>query len=131
VTILVAYDGSPESDRALRHAADLVGRGGSVAVLNVIPAQAVSARLETVSDEQRAEQRRLLEAAESVLARRRVEMIPLTAAGDPTTEIRAAAERSGAGMVVVGRGNGRSRLIHGSVSRRLVRRAPCDVLIVH
>jgi nucleotide-binding universal stress UspA family protein len=131
VTILVAYDGSPEAKRALRHAADLVGRGGSVAVLNVIPVQAVSARLETVSAEQRAEQRHLLEEARSVLARRRVGMTPLTAVGDPATEIRAAAEKTRAGIVVVGRKNGRARLIRGSVSTRLVRRAPCDVLIVH
>ena len=131
MTILVAYDGSPEAERALRHAADLVGRGGSVAVVNVIPVQAVSARLETVSAEQRAEQHHLLEEARSVLARRRVGMTPLTAVGDPATEIRAAAEKTGAEVIVVGRKNDRLRLIHGSVSTRLVRRAPCDVLIVH
>jgi nucleotide-binding universal stress UspA family protein len=131
VTILVAYDGSPEARRALEHAADLVGRGGSVAVLNVIPAQAVSARIETVTEGERAAQRHLLREAESVLARKRVGITPLTAVGDPATEIRAAAERSGAGIVVVGRKNGRARLIRGSVSTRLMRRAPCDVLIVH
>ena len=39
--------------------------------------------------------------------------------------------RAEAGIVVVGRGNGLRRLINGSVSTRLVRRAPCDVLVVH
>ena len=46
-------------------------------------------------------------------------------------EIRAAAEESGAGVIVVGRGSGLRRLINGSVSTRLVRHAPCDVLVVH
>ncbi len=55
---------------------------------------------------------------------------PVAAVGDPTSEIRAAAEQSGAGVIVVGRGSGLRRLIDGSVSARLVRRAPCDVLVV-
>jgi nucleotide-binding universal stress UspA family protein len=34
-------------------------------------------------------------------------------------------------VIVVGRGSGLRRLIDGSVSARLVRKAPCDVLVVH
>ena len=51
--IMVAYDGSSAARRALVHAVDLVGRSGTVMVVNVIRAQSVSARLETVSDAQR------------------------------------------------------------------------------
>ena len=60
-----------------------------------------------------------------------VRMTPHKAVGDPTSEIRAAAEESGVGVIVVGRGSGLRRLLDGSVSARLVRRAPCDVLVVH
>jgi nucleotide-binding universal stress UspA family protein len=129
--ILVAYNGSPEARRALLHAADLVGAGEKLAVVNVIPSQSVSARLETVSDDERKQQDRLLADAKSLLSDRGVEMQAIAIAGDPVTEIRAAAERSGADILVVGQEHRARHLIHSSVSRRLVRRAPCDVLVVH
>jgi len=129
--ILVGYDGSEAARRALVHAAQLVGRGGTVDVINVITAQPVSARIETLSDRERSRQRKLLQEAKVVLGEWEVGMTPLKAVGDPTTAIRTAAEETGAGIVVVGRGSGLRRLIHGSVSTRLVRQAPCDVLVVH
>jgi nucleotide-binding universal stress UspA family protein len=129
--ILVGYDGSEAARRALVHAAQLVGRGGTVDVINVITAQPVSARIETLSDRDRSRQRKLLQEAKVVLGEWEVGMTPLKAVGDPTTAIRTAAEESGAGIVVVGRGSGLRRLIHGSVSTRLIRQAPCDVLVVH
>jgi nucleotide-binding universal stress UspA family protein len=129
--ILVGYDGSEAARRALVHAAQLVGRGGTVDVINVITAQPVSARIETLSDRDRSRQRKLLQEAKVVLGEWEVGMTPMKAVGDPTTAIRTAAEESGAGIVVVGRGSGLRRLIHGSVSTRLVRQAPCDVLVVH
>lgn len=129
--ILVAFNSSPEARRALLHAADLVGAGDRLAVVNVIPAQSVSARLETVSDDERTQQERLLADARSLLSDRGVEMQAIAVAGDPVTEIRAAAERSGADILVVGQQQGARHLIHSSVSKRLIRRAPCDVLVVH
>jgi hypothetical protein len=50
-TVLVAYDGSAASRRALEHAADLVGQGGTVTVVNVVSVQSVGSRLQTVSDQ--------------------------------------------------------------------------------
>jgi nucleotide-binding universal stress UspA family protein len=129
--ILVAYNGSPEARRALLHAAALVGAGDRLAVVNVIPAQSVSARLETVSDEERKRQESLLADARSLLSDRGVEMQAIAVAGDPVTEIRAAAERSGADILVVGQEHGARHLIHSPVSTRLLRQAPCDVLVVH
>ena len=128
--ILVGYDGSEAARRALVHAAQLVGRGGTVDVINVITAQPVSARIETLSDRERGRQRKLLQEAKMVLGEWEVGMTPVKAVGDPAAEIRTAAAESGAGIVVVGRGSGLRRLIHGSVSTRLVRQAPCDVLVV-
>ena len=129
--ILVGYDGSEMARRALVHAAGLVGRGGAVDVINVITVQPVSARIENLSDRERGRQRKLLNEAKMVLGEWDVGMTPVQAVGDPATEIRAAAAESGAGIVVVGRGSGLRRLIHGSVTTRLVRQAPCDVLVVH
>jgi nucleotide-binding universal stress UspA family protein len=131
VKVLVGYDGSDGARRALVHAAELVGRGGSLDVINVITAQPVSARIESLSDRDRSRQRKLLHEAKVVLGEWEVGMTPLKAVGDAATAIRTAAEEGGAGIVVVGRGNGIGRLIHGSVSTRLVRHAPCDVLVVH
>ena len=129
--ILVGYDGSEAARRALVHAAELVGRGGNVDVINVITVQPVSARIETLSDGERGRQTKLLREAMMVLSEWDVGMTPVKAVGDPATEIRTAAAESGAGIIVVGRGSGLRRLIHGSVSTRLVRQAPCDVLVVH
>jgi nucleotide-binding universal stress UspA family protein len=129
--ILVGYDGSDASRRALLHAAELVGRGGEVDVINVIAAQPVTSRVDALGDGERRRQGNLLREARSLLQERDVRMGAVRAIGDPTTEIRTAAEDSGARVIVVGRGNGVRRLIKGSVSTRLVRQAPCDVLVVH
>ena len=129
--ILVGYDGSDASRRALVHAAELVGRGGEVDVINVIAAQPVSSRVDALGDGERRRQANLLREARALLREWDVRMGAVRAVGDPTTEIRAAAEDSGARVIVVGRGNGMRRLIKGSVSTRLVRHAPCDVLVVH
>ena len=129
--ILVGFDGSDASKRALVHAAELVGRGGNLDVINVIGSQPVSARVGSLVDGERQRQRNVLHEAQALLGEWEVRMNPHRAIGDPTSEIRAAAEESGAGVIVVGRGRGLRRLIDGSVSARLVRRAPCDVLVVH
>ena len=129
--ILVGFDGSEASKRALAHAAELVGRGGSLDVINVIGSQPVSARVGSLVDGERQRQRKMLQEAQTLLGEWEVRMTPHGAIGDPTSEIRAAAVESGAGVIVVGRGKGLRRLIDGSVSARLVRRAPCDVLVVH
>jgi nucleotide-binding universal stress UspA family protein len=131
VKVLVAFDGSETSRRALVHAAELVGRGGRVGVINVITAQPVSARLDSLGDGERRNQNKLLRDAGMLLGEWEVRMNPFRAIGDPTTEIRTAAEETGATVIVVGRSSGLRRLINGSVSTRLVRQAPCDVLVVH
>ena len=99
-------------------------------MINVIGAQPVGASIDSLGNGRRRHQRHVLHEARALLGERHVRMTPLAAVGDPTSEIRAAAEKSGVGMIVVGRGSGLRRLIDGSVSARLVRRSPCDVLVV-
>lgn len=127
--VLVAWDGSETGRRALLHAARVVGRGGRIAVVNVLRAQSVGSRLQTVSDEARAEQQAVLEQAAVLLAQAGMQAELVAAIGDPVTEIEAAAKRLHADTVVVGR-SGRRRL-HGRVADRLVRRGGPDVLVVH
>jgi nucleotide-binding universal stress UspA family protein len=129
---MVAYDGSPPARRALLHAAALVGRGGSVTVINVIPAQGVGARLETVSDTKLARQRHLLREAKGLLAEQAVDAHLVGVAGDPAAEIAAAARNSHTRILVVGRHDRRfSRIVRGSLSSKLVRQPSFDVLVVH
>jgi nucleotide-binding universal stress UspA family protein len=131
-TVLVGYDGSESAQRALEHAADLVGLGGSVSVINVIKVQSVSSRLVTVSDKERTAQDRLLRESELVLARRGVQAEFMAVAGDPATEILSAADSMGAGVIVIGRRKRlRLGLLRTSLSDTLVRRAGIDVLVVH
>jgi nucleotide-binding universal stress UspA family protein len=128
--LLLAYDGSPAAKRALEHAATLVGRGGELAVVNVVPVQSVSSRLETVSDDERSRQASILREARAALGRRGIEPRLIEAVGDPVTEILAAAEATNAATIVVGRSE-RRHLTHGSLDSRLVRSARTDVLVVH
>jgi nucleotide-binding universal stress UspA family protein len=128
--VLVAYDGSASARRALEHAAAFTRPGAYVLVVNVIPEQSVSSRLETISDAQRTKQRRLLREAESILAKRGVAARPVAVAGEPATEILAAAQATGARLLVVG-SDGRRHLMRRSLSARLARDASCDVLVVH
>jgi nucleotide-binding universal stress UspA family protein len=128
--LLLAYDASPSAQRALEHAAKLAGQGGDVAVINVIPApQAVSSRLETLSEADFDQQDTVLREAEALLALRGIEPQLLEAVGDPATEILAAAERTNAKTIVLGRSTTR-RLGHAPLDSRLVRSAEADVLVV-
>jgi nucleotide-binding universal stress UspA family protein len=126
--LIVAYDGSAEAHRALDHAAALAGPGGELTVINVIPAQAVSARLEPLDDTKRARQRAQLEEARALLDRKGLRVRTVAAAGDPFYEISALARDRGQAVVIVGR---RRHLLPGrSLTSRLVRSARFDVLVV-
>jgi nucleotide-binding universal stress UspA family protein len=129
--VIVGYDGSEPAKRALEHAADLVGRHGSVSVINVIKAQSVSSRLVTLTDRERAAQDRLLRESQRVLGNLGVVATLIPAAGEPAAEILAAAESIGAGVIVIGRRKRSTPRLARSLSNTLVRRAGIDVLVVH
>lgn len=130
--VIVAHDGSDAARHALAHAADLVGRGGTVSVVNVIYVQGVGSRLETVSDKQRATQDGLLREAQQLPSRQEVDAELVRAAGRRATEILAAASSLDADVLVIG---GQDRwmphVLSRSLTGTLVRKAPCDVLVVH
>jgi nucleotide-binding universal stress UspA family protein len=127
---LLAYDGSAAAKRALQHAATLARRRGDLAVINVIPSQSISSRLETVSEEERSRQEKILDEAKAELTHRGIDPQLIEAVGDPAAEILAAADRMNAETIVVGR-SPRRHLMHEGLASRLVRQAGADVLVVH
>lgn len=127
---MVAYDGSLVARRALVHAADIVGRAGTVSVVNVIPVQSVSSRLENVSDDQHARQEALLDEARTVLTSHGVHAELVRTSGRPYSEILSAAQHDGAQILVVGRGRRWRHIPGGSLAIKLAGRAPLDVLVV-
>jgi len=117
--IVVGYDGSESSGRALERAAALTGYGTELTVVSVAPDPA---GLE--------ESRRLLGQASDRLVLAHVFARLDERVGDPADELIAAVKESDADLLVVGNGKtALQRLLLGSVSTTLVHNAPCDVLV--
>jgi nucleotide-binding universal stress UspA family protein len=112
--ILVAFDGSESSFRALDAAADLAGYGTGLAVVHV--------------RRPGAETRATVEAARERLLRRHLVARYLEPYGAPADQIVEAARVVDADLIVLGRRNAWSRML-GSVSAAVLRRATCDVLV--
>ena len=105
--IVVGYDGSDASRRALDAAADLVGYGSTLAVVMVETGELDA----SVSGDARAR-----------LVRRHVEARYHETSGEPAEQLVEKATELGADLLVCA--------LLGPVSSRVVRRAPCDVLVV-
>ena len=114
--ILVGYDGSDASVRALDVAADLAGYGSSLAVVTV--------RTGSVDGATAA-------AAREHLLRRHVVARYHEPSGEPAEELVEKAKELDADLIVIGRRSRKPlRAFLGSVSARVVRRTDCDVLVV-
>lgn len=132
--ILIAYDGSDESRRALRYAERLVP-GDEVSIISVAPALIEAPRTADFTDptSEPALHRTQLEEARVILAEAAPAVEPETieAVGNPAAEILAAAEARKVELIVVGRHGKHTfeRFLMGSVADRVVRHATCDVLV--
>jgi nucleotide-binding universal stress UspA family protein len=130
--IIVGYDGSEAAKRALQRAADLAKEGDRFVV--VASAEAHTRSRPTggsYSDPSEFQQRRgALEEAQQFLSERGLNAELIEAEGDPGTAIVEAANDTD--LIIVGsRGlNPIQRMLLGSVSSKVVHRAPCDVLVV-
>ena len=114
--IVVGFDGSEASHRALDVAADMVGYGSTLSVVTVQSGEIG---------------RDVARGAREHLQQRHIEARYHAPAGEPAEQLVETATELGADLVVVGRRNrGPLRALLGSVSSRVVRRAPCDVLVV-
>jgi nucleotide-binding universal stress UspA family protein len=131
--LLFAYDGSEPARRALAYARHL-DVDGAVRVISVAAALVEAPHTEAYTDptQDPAEAHKRLEEARELLRAEGVEAETLLATGNPAAEIIAAAEQHGIELIVVGRRGQHAleRFLLGSISERLVRHAPCDVLVV-
>ncbi len=117
--IVVGFDGTESASHALDRAIGLAGVGSRVTVVHVT---AVTGRTE--------DSRELLAEAETRLREESVFGEVVERVGNPTEELIAATEDVDADLVVVGSDkNALQRILLGSVSTGLVRRASCDVLV--
>jgi nucleotide-binding universal stress UspA family protein len=135
-TILVGYDDTKESKRALLRAAEIAKAfDSSLHVTSVAPLLVGTPRMMGPYDptEPPAEHAAQLEHAKALLAERGIEPTLEEAHGDPADMIVEVAERIHADLIVVGT-HDRSlieRALGLSVSGAVARKAECDVLIVH
>jgi nucleotide-binding universal stress UspA family protein len=117
--VLLCFDGSELSRRALDAAAALIGYGSTLAVANVAP-----------GGEQAADA--VLRDAREALLHRGLTATYVALVGDPAEKLLEAARGLDVDLLVVGRRNhadaGEPKL--GRVSGDVVRKAPCDVLVV-
>lgn len=122
--LVVGFDGSDHSKRALERAAALAGKEGHVFVVSAIPSKA------EVSD--MVVRNRVLEEAAATLSAHGVPHSSIEATGKPAAAISKAADDHSADMIVVGsRGLGTAAsLLLGSCSYSLVHGASHDVLVV-
>ncbi|MCL4289344.1 MAG: universal stress protein [Thermoleophilia bacterium] len=132
-SIVVGYDGSPESKRALDRAAALAGSDAAVTVVAAVAVAGSGPRgLGGVDETERAAARESLDAARAHLEGLGVDVKAVEGIGEPAEVIGEAAKEANADLIVVGtRGLGAGkRILLGSVSTRLAHDSPCDVLVV-
>jgi nucleotide-binding universal stress UspA family protein len=133
-SVVVGFDGSEQSRRALERAALLAG-GDAVTLVVAVPFTPIATKgpavvVDPLEEEERAG---LLQEAEKLLGERGARVNSVEAHGEPAAAICHAAETSGADLIVVGR-HGRhfaATLRLGNVTAKVVNDAPCDVLVVH
>jgi nucleotide-binding universal stress UspA family protein len=135
-TILVAYDDTEPSRRALERAASIAEAfGARVLVTSIAPLVHSSPRSAASLDRSggvgTAESD--VGRAQAILEERGISAEGVTATGDPASSIARLAEDRKADLVVIGtRGLGPiQRLLGQSVSQAVSRRVRCDLLIVH
>jgi nucleotide-binding universal stress UspA family protein len=133
-TLVVGYDGSEESKRALERAAAVGRAGASVTVVTAVSigAHAGGRSMGALNEDEIVAARETLDAVRSSLAAQGIDAHAIEGEGDPADVIIEAAKERGADLIVVGtRGrNLAQRLVLGSVSTKVVHEAPCDVLVV-
>ena len=117
--IIVGFDGTEGARRALDAAVEHLGYGSTLTVV-------------AVGRDGDRNVRDVLEVAHEQLLTRLVTAEYVERIGDPAEELVRAASELRADLVIVGRrgGGDAPRVEPGSVSADVVRRAPCDVLVV-
>ncbi len=144
-TILVATDGSDDSDAAVEAALDLAhDTNGRLLVLSVVPEASGDASDESTGSDADAESPARDDDEEVIEANDLtndvvdhavewgIEATPLVWEGEPADAILAAAESEGADVIVIGSSgkSGVGRMLMGSVSDDIIRRSVVPVMVV-
>ena len=133
-TIVVGYDGSEHSDRALERAIALAHEGAELIVVSAAGLTRAGGMAGAVEvDPGEAEQaRESLDKAQAKMQEKGINARTVEAHGDPADMIVQQAKEAGAELIAVGtRGlNAAQRALLGSVSTKVVHHAECDVLVV-
>ena len=135
-TIVVGYDDTEPSKRALERAADLAEKFGSrLLITSVAPVMIPSGHGSAGDDptDPPKQHEGELEHAQAYLTGRKLSAELQPAIGDPADTIVEVADQNGATLIVVGTRQPSilERLLGTSVSGAVSRHAHCDVLIVH
>jgi nucleotide-binding universal stress UspA family protein len=132
-TIVVGYDETEVSHRALERAAKFAQTFGATLVVAPVEFYAMRSRGPVARDDTPQEHREQLKEARSYLQEQGIEAEYVPAVGEPADTIVELAAERGADMIVVGtREPGFvQRLLGQSVSQAVARESHCDVLIVH
>lgn len=133
-TVVVPWDFSPMSKRALKATLDLVDTPEKIEVIHVTPYPVTGEyglALTTLNNAHLHQQ--LTESFEKAMEKEGLPAIKFTVMlGDPGTVIAEFAKTKKAGLVVISSHGhtGLSRLLLGSVAERVVRLSPCPVLVL-
>jgi len=132
--ILVGFDGSKESEKALDAAVDIAkASGGQLVVQHVVSVGPEAYEVGMVDiDALEAQLGKMLDGAVERARQSGVAATKVLSRGDVAATILREADQRGVDLIVVGSlGRGRmSRLLMGSVADKLVRAAPVPVLVV-
>jgi len=135
--LLVAFDGSPDSHKAVNFALEIArqckAESRELHFLSVVhpPEQAELVEVEAVIDTARANYQELFNELRHMTRDLEAMVFTEVAVGHPAFQIARYAEERGCDLVVVGR-RGRSKIEEwflGSVSKRVAAYAPCTVVI--
>jgi nucleotide-binding universal stress UspA family protein len=132
MTLLVAYDGSEDSTKALDRAEAVRNEGESIIVLFVIPKALIKGLEAIPSEVSHSRAQEFVNAAVRMLAVRGVTAIGVVREGDIAEEILEFAKELDCSMIVLGsKGTSRiGRFTIGSVADRVMRHADRPVLVV-
>jgi len=134
--ILVAYDGSAQSEKAAELAFSLADCVDSTVLVFAVarpPEPATSVELEAVLDDAREHYQEGFKKILEMARTHNVDVNTDIAVGHPGEQIIHRAEVDGIDLIILGR-RGRSmlsRMMLGSVSERVLRYAHCPVMVVH
>ena len=131
--IVVGYDGSDESKRALERAKTLGRSGASVTMVAAVEVGLHGPRsMGALNQDEIEANRKLIDEVRDGMKAEGIDAHAVEGEGEPADVIIEAAKNQKADLIVVGtHGRGATkRLVLGSVSSKLVHDAPCDVLVV-